>query len=90
MMNDASHPTSSRGGTQSLPEGSGGTIVDKSQPTNSMKDYGNGIHASSDWLADIARQCIEREMMQRQARLASYKDDDDSGQWGIWNISDRH
>jgi len=56
-----------------------------------MKDYGNGIYASNDWLADIARQCIEREMMQRQARQASHGSltEGTGGQWGIWNISDR-
>ena len=56
-----------------------------------MKDYGNGIYASNDWLADIARQCIEREMMQRQARQASHGNltEGTGGQWGIWNISDR-
>jgi hypothetical protein len=54
--------------------------------TNKLTDYGNGILASDDFLASIARECIEREMMQRQCRIASH----DSVSYGTFNISDRH
>ena len=69
-------------------------VLYRSQHDTTMKDYGNGIYASNDWLADIAKQCIEREMMQRQCKQASHGSEFPSwgpamGQWGRWNISDR-
>ena len=45
----------------------------------------DGVHARNDYLADIARQCIERELMQRQCRAASHH-----YEYKTWNISDRH
>ncbi len=44
----------------------------------------HGVIASSDYLSDIARQCIERELMQRQCRVASH-----DYKFETWNISDR-
>ncbi len=53
--------------------------------TNSMnKPNKHGVIASSDYLSDIARQCIERELMQRQCRVASH-----DYKFETWNISDR-
>ena len=49
-----------------------------------LKDYGNGILASDDRLAEIALRCLQQEQAQRQARIATGSD------WGVWNISDRH
>ena len=49
-----------------------------------LKDYGNGILASDDRLAEIALRCLQHEQAQRQARIATGSD------WGVWNISDRH
>ena len=49
-----------------------------------LKDYGNGILASDDRLAEIALRCLQQEQAQRQARIAAGSD------WGVWNISDRH
>jgi hypothetical protein len=51
-----------------------------------LTDYGNGIYASNPFLADIARKCIEREMMQRQCRAAARAD---GATYGNFNISDR-
>ena len=60
-----------------------------------LKDYGNGILASSDDLASIGEMYL-REEMERQKRRAllraAFRDGQqiDEGQWGNWNISDRH
>ena len=35
-----------------------------------LKHYGYGVYASNGFLADIARQCIEREIMLRQCLAA--------------------
>jgi hypothetical protein len=51
-----------------------------------LTDYGNGILASDDFLASIARECIERELMERQCRIASHG----SSSYGTFTISDRH
>jgi len=48
-----------------------------------LKDYGNGIVASSPRLAEIALRCLEQEKRQREARVAC------GGTWGTWDISDR-
>jgi len=48
-----------------------------------LKNYGDGILASDDFLASIARECIERELMQRQCKAPAH------GQWDRWHISDR-
>jgi hypothetical protein len=50
----------------------------------------NGIYASNPMLARIAMECIEQERRQRACRAAMHDQDMDGGQWGIWNISDRH
>lgn len=54
-----------------------------------LKDYGNGIHASNDFLARIALEAIAYDKAVREARLADHK----AGrvcQSTTWNISDRH
>ena len=50
----------------------------------------NGIYASNPMLARIAMECIERERQERACLRAMHDQDMDGGQWGIWNISDRH
>ena len=59
-----------------------------------LKDYGNGIMASSDDLASIGEAFLREEMeRQRQRALlrAAFRDGKQvDGQWGVWNISDRH
>ena len=59
-----------------------------------MKDYGNGILASNDYLASIGETYL-REVMERQKQRAllraAFRDGKQvEGQWGSWNISDRH
>ena len=54
-----------------------------------MKFDSNGIYASSPELTKIALQVMEQEKRERELRR-SLTDEDLSGQWGIWNISDRH
>jgi hypothetical protein len=60
-----------------------------------MKDYGNGILASNDFLASIGETYLreERERAKQRALIrAAFRDGqqmDDGGQWGVWNISDR-
>ena len=50
----------------------------------------DGIYASNPYLKSIAMQCLEQERQQRAChRAANALIDDDGGQWGIWNISDR-
>ena len=48
----------------------------------------NGIFASTPELSAIALQVMEQEKRERELRR-SLTDEDLSGQWGIWNISDR-
>ena len=55
--------------------------------TTQLTNYGNGIYASNPFLADIARKCIERELMQRQCRAAARAD---GAEYGSFNISDTH
>ena len=62
-----------------------------------MKNYGNGILASDARLAAIGLKCLEQERQQAQARAATrqewfskWNDTRPSGQFGTWNISDRH
>jgi len=58
-----------------------------------MKDYGNGIHASDDRLAAIGLECIERERREAKARqewFSKWEETRPRGQFGRWNISDRH
>ena len=54
--------------------------------SSNLKDYGNGILASSDDLAKIAMDYMERERKMAALRIACR----DGGQYGSWNISDRH
>jgi len=54
--------------------------------TNQLKDYGNGILASSPDLAKIGMECLERERKMAALRIACR----DGGQYETWNISDRH
>ena len=50
----------------------------------------DGIYASNPYLKSIAMQCLEQERQQRACRRAANAlIDDDGGQWGVWNISDR-
>ena len=55
----------------------------------------NGIFASDAKLTAIALQVLEQEKRERELRrewFSKWNDSrpDDGGQWGIWNISDRH
>ena len=54
-----------------------------------MQFDSNGIFASTPELTKIALQVMEQEKRERELRR-SLTDEDLSGQWGIWNISDRH
>jgi len=54
--------------------------------TKKLKDYGNGILASDDRLAKVAMDYMERERKMAALRIACR----DGGQYGNWNISDRH
>ena len=56
---------------------------------NKIQFDSNGIYASSPELSKIALQVLEQEKRERELRR-SLTDEDLSGQWGIWNISDRH
>ena len=49
----------------------------------------NGIFASTPELANIALQVLEQEKRERELRRSFSDQDLNSGQWGIWNISDR-
>ena len=60
------------------------------RPMNKITFDSNGIYASNPMLARIAMECIEQERRQRACRAAMHDQDLDGGQWGIWNISDRH
>ena len=60
------------------------------RPMNKITFDSNGIYASNPMLAQIAMECIEQERRQRACRAAMHDQDLDGGQWGIWNISDRH
>ena len=55
-----------------------------------MKFDSNGIYASNAKLNAIALQVLEQERQERACRRALRDQDLDGGQWGIWNISDRH
>ena len=50
----------------------------------------NGIYASDANLRTIALQVLEQEKRERELRRSLSDQDLNSGQWGIWNISDRH
>jgi hypothetical protein len=49
----------------------------------------NGIFASTPELNAIALQVLEQEKRERELRRSLSDQDLNSGQWGIWNISDR-
>jgi len=60
-----------------------------------IKFDSNGIYASNPKLSAIALQVMEQEKRERELRrewFSKWNDSrpDDGGQWGIWNISDRH
>jgi len=57
-----------------------------------MKDYGNGILASSDSLAAIGQQYLEELKAERKRRewFAKWEATRPQGVYGTWNISDRH
>tara|TARA_A100001515_G_C4586096_1_gene214531 strand:+ start:890 stop:1090 length:201 start_codon:yes stop_codon:yes gene_type:complete len=61
----------------------------------SMKNYGNGILASNDFLASIAQECLEQDKRNRQynremSDIADTGNDFYSSKgYGTWNISDR-
>ena len=63
-------------------------------PYNSHKKQtkfdSNGIFASDSKLSAIALQVLEQEKRERELRRRLTDEDLNSGQWGIWNISDRH
>ena len=50
----------------------------------------NGIYASDANLRAIALQVMEQDKRERELRRSLSDQDLNSGQWGIWNISDRH
>ena len=54
-----------------------------------MKFDSNGIYASNPQLSKIALQVMEQEKRERELRRRLTDEDLNSGQWGIWNISDR-
>ena len=49
----------------------------------------NGIFASDAKLTAIALQVLEQEKRERELRRSLSDQDLNSGQFGIWNISDR-
>ena len=57
-----------------------------------MKDYGNGILASSDALAAIGQQYLEELKAEQRRRewFAKWNETRPEGTYGTWNISDRH
>ena len=55
-----------------------------------IKFDSNGIYASNPMLSKIALQVLEQEKRERELRRRLTDEDLSSGQWGIWNISDRH
>ena len=57
---------------------------------NKTKFDSNGIYASTPELSAIALQVLEQEKRERELRRSLSDQDLNSGQWGIWNISDRH
>jgi hypothetical protein len=70
-------------------------MVDYSQQqSNQMKNYGNGILASSDRLASIAQRCLDQEREESRRReliRAAFRDGQpvEQCQPTRWNISDR-
>ena len=59
------------------------------RPMNKITFDSNGIYASSPELSKIALQVMEQEKRERELRRRLSDEDLNSGQWGIWNISDR-
>ena len=57
---------------------------------NKIQFDSNGIYASNPMLSKIALQVLEQEKRERELRRRLTDEDLNSGQWGIWNISDRH
>ena len=55
-----------------------------------IKFDSNGIYASNPKLSAIALQVMEQEKRERELRRSLTDEDLNGGQWGIWNISDRH
>ena len=49
-----------------------------------LTNYSNGVFASNEYLASIARECIEHELMQRQCRRAAR---DAGANEGTWNVN---
>ena len=57
---------------------------------NKIQFDSNGIFASTPELSAIALQVLEQEKRERDLRRSLTDEDLNGGQWGIWNISDRH
>ena len=57
---------------------------------NKIQFDSNGIYASDANLRTIALQVLEQEKRERELRRSLSDQDLNSGQFGIWNISDRH
>ena len=57
---------------------------------NKIQFDSNGIFASTPELSAIALQVLEQEKRERELRRSLTDEDLNGGQWGIWNISDRH
>ena len=56
---------------------------------NKIQFDSNGIYASTPELSAIALQVMEQEKRERELRRSLSDQDLNSGQFGIWNISDR-
>ena len=48
-----------------------------------LTNYSNGVFASNEYLASIARECIEHELMQRQCRRAARDAGVNEGTWNV-------
>ena len=55
-----------------------------------MKFDQHGIYASTPELRSIALQVLEQERRDRAACRRAADEPAGGGQWGYWNISDRH
>ena len=55
-----------------------------------MKFDSDGIYASTPQLRSIALQVLEQERRDRAACRRAADEPVGGGQWGYWNISDRH
>ena len=78
-----------------LPLPSEHPLTPYTRPMNKITFDSNGIYASSPELSKIALQVMEQEKRERELRREWFSkwnetSNHDGGQWGVWNISDRH